>query len=299
MIDARRLLVFKAVAEAGSFSAAAADLHLSQPSVSRAVAGLELSVGVTLLQRRPDGIALTEAGARVLERARIVASHLERATEELAAIRDLEAGRVIVGSFPTVTRTFLVEALRAVHEAHPNLQLEDSQVGGRTAATAVAGGAVDVGIGFELHGEPPPEVPGVGIVAVLTEPMYAAVPRDHRLAARRRIELAELAADPWIQGAGPASPRLVERMCRRAGFEPRIVARSDSTQSLVAAGLGVTLVPSIALVGARPDIRFLPLDDPPRRDIFAARLAGVRAPAVDAVLDALRRASRHAATAVA
>lgn len=288
-IDPRRLLVFKAVADAGSFSGAAARLHLSQPAVSRAVASLEAAAGVTLLRRR-DGLALTPAGELLLQRARVIAGHLDRAGEDLAAIRALEAGRVNVGAFPTALRSFVVAALQGIHRAHPKLRVHVTEIGGGEAVAAVGAGLLDVALGFEAHGRTPPAGADVAIEPLASEPLYAAVPAGHRLARRRRIRLEELAADPWIQHGGATSPRLVERSCRRAGFEPRIAAEADATQSLVAAGLGVTLVPALALPTARRDVRILALADPPLRDIYAARLADFRAPATDAMLEALRAA---------
>jgi DNA-binding transcriptional LysR family regulator len=289
MLDPRRVLVFRAVVEAGSFSGAAQELHLSQPSVSRAVAALERAAGVQLLIRRRDGLVLTEPGARLLERAHVVAGQLERAAEELDALRRLDAGRVSLGAFPTAARTVAVEALRAVHAAHPGLRVELREVAGAEGARLVAAAALDVALGFDLHGEAAPLERDLARTPLLTEPLYLAVPPEHRLARRRRVRLADLRDEDWIQGAGE-SPRLVERAARRAGFAPRIVAEADGTQALVAAGIGVTLLPALARAGARGDIAIVALADPPQRDVYAIAPARLRPPAVTALLDALRRA---------
>ena len=178
MLDARRALVFAAVVEAGSFSAAAAALHLSQPSVSRAVAELERSLGLTLLRRRRDGLVLTDAGERLLERARIVAGQLDRADEELTALRELADGRVRLGAFPTAARTLAVDALRALHAAHPGVRVELRELPGGGGGRLVVSGELDVAVQFDLAGEPPALAPDLEVTELLREPLRLAVPRS-------------------------------------------------------------------------------------------------------------------------
>ena len=289
MLDARRALVFAAVVEAGSFSAAADALHLTQPSVSRAVAELERALGLTLLHRRRDGLVLTQAGERLLERVRAAGGELEAADAELAALRSLAEGRVRLGAFPTAARTLAVDAIRTLHAAHPGLRVELRELPGSGAASLVAAGALDVAVQFDLAGEPPELDAQLEVTELLREPLRLAVPVSHRLAGRRRVRLGELRDEPWVQGAGPGAPRLVERVARRAGFEPRVVAEADGTQGMVAAGLGITLLP--ALAAPRDDVAVVELADAPLREVYALSLAGAEVPAVAALLDALRTAS--------
>jgi DNA-binding transcriptional LysR family regulator len=291
MLDPRRLLVFRTVARAGSFSAAAGELHLTQPSVSRAVAGLEAAIGMPLLLRRRDGLRLTDAGEQLLARAEIVAGQLARAEEDLAALRRAEAGTARLGAFPSAARSLAVDALRDLRRGHPRLRVVLRELGRADALTGVAAGALDVAVVFDLAGEPAPAGDGLESTLLLREPMLAALPREHRLARRRRLRLQELGGEDWIVGAGAGSPRLVERICRRAGIEARSLVEAGNTQALVAAGAGVTLVPGLAVGAARPDVAIVELEEPPRRDVHAVVLGGPRTPATAALTGALRRAA--------
>jgi molybdate transport repressor ModE-like protein len=294
MLDPRRVLVFRAVAEVGSFSAAARDLHLSQPSVSRAIAGLEAELGLELLRRGRDGVTLTEAGERLLARAQVIDGHLRRAEEELGALRRMEAGRAALGAFATAAATLAVRALRDLRESSPGLRVTLRQVSGSRGAELVVAGELDVALGFALHGAARAHDPDLVESPLLTEPLLLALPADHRLAGRRRVRLAELRDESWVQGAAPDSPRLVERVCRAAGFEPHVAAEGDAMQTLVAAGLGITLVPAMARAQLRSDLVAIEVVDRPCRDVFALALAGRPSPGSAALLDALVDAAAHA-----
>jgi DNA-binding transcriptional LysR family regulator len=142
---------------------------------------------------------------------------------------------------------------------------------------------------------------GVDCVHLLDDRLYVALPRDHRLARRRRIKLRELADDAWIQGVHRGSTvAVLPSACRAAGFEPKIVFRSDdhmAVEGFVAAGLGVALVPGIALATARRDIAIRPLEvdgDLLTRQVGAATPPGsYRPPAVAAMIDVLQRVGRR------
>ncbi len=280
MLDGRRLLVFRAVAHAGSFSAAARDLHLSQPSVSRAVAALEAELGVVLLLRRRDGLLLTDAGRELLGRADAVAGQLARAADEMAARRRLERGRIRLGAFPSAAQTLGVRTVRALRAERPGLEVELRESAAAQARALVLAAELDVALTFDLAGGAAPAHPDLREDVLLREDLLLCVPEDHPLAGRRRaVALAGLAGERWIQAAGARAPRLVEQACRRAGFEPRIAAEATATQTLVAAGLGVTLVPELARVRAHPGVRFVHLADPPaprRADRRARPAAGHR-----------------------
>jgi hypothetical protein len=108
------------------------------------------------------------------------------------------------------------------------------------------------------------------------------------------VKLAELRDERWVQGTGPDSPRLVERICRSAGFEPRVVAEGDATQTLVAIGIGVTLVPAMARARLRGDLVVTEVAERPSRDVFALARRDAASPATQPLLDSLAEAASHA-----
>ena len=291
-MDPRRLLVFRAVAHAGSFSAAARALHLTQPSVSRAVGGLEAELGVVLAHRRRDGLLLTDAGRELLGRADLVAGQLERARDEMAARRRLERGRVRVGAFPSAAETLGVAVVRALRARRPGLEVELRETPAAEAPGRVLAAELDVALTFNLEGAAPGAHPDLREELLLVEDLLLCVAEDHPLARHGRVDLAGLAGEAWIQAGGPGAPRLVEHACRRAGFEPRIAAEATASQTLVAAGAGVTLVPALAWIRRRPDVRFVALADPPRREVRSLVLGAPGPPEVREVLGALTRAAR-------
>jgi DNA-binding transcriptional LysR family regulator len=292
MLDLRRMQLLRAVAEHGSFSAAAAALHLTQPAVSRQIAKLEREAGLRLLERSPRGLQLTDAGRVVLERADAIAAHLVAAERELDAVGRVEGGRLRVTAFPTAGATIVVEAIRLFRERHPGVSVSFSELKSTAVAAAIRRGDCDLGLTFRPRGRAAPPDDLLERVHLLTDRMLVALPAGHPCAARPRVRLADLHAEGWIHGSQPGA-RLIYDACVAAGFEPRIVAETDHApivHGLVAAGVGVTLLPGISLPGVRDDVAVRPLAPPePRREVEAVVRAGrMRPPAVTAMLDVLR-----------
>jgi molybdate transport repressor ModE-like protein len=289
MIDPRRLEVLREVAARGSFSAAARALYLTQPAVSRHVAKLEEEVGMRLLERTTHGLHLTDAGEALVARADAISAQLVAADAELRALRDLEQGALRLAAFPSAAVSFVLDAMTAFHRRHPNVELTFEESGPAATTRRVRTGDLDVGVVFDRPDGAVP-VPGLERVHLLDDPMYVALPRGHRLAGGASVRLRELAGEPWLIGTDPQG--LDWRACVEAGFEPRVVARSDDSQvnqGLVAAGLAVTLVPGLARQRARNDVVLLPVR--PRRVmrvVSALVLEGPRRPpAVVEMLDLL------------
>jgi DNA-binding transcriptional LysR family regulator len=303
MLNVNRLLVLREVARRGSFSAAAEALSYTQSAVSQQIAALEAETGMTLLVRRPRGVSLTAAGQTLMGHAEGVLADLEAAEAALAAIAGLRGGRLRMASFPTAGATLMPLAIATFRERHPDVELTLAEGEPEQIAPRLRAGELDLALLFEFDEESPREPSsgrasgsdgdGLTRVELLEDPLYLALPRAHRLAERRRLRLGDLRGEAWVQTA-QASPcaRHVVRCCHAAGFEPNVSFQSDdyqTVQGLVAAGVGVALIPELALSVVREDIVIRALSPrPPARRVIAATAAGARLlPAAPAMLSVL------------
>jgi molybdate transport repressor ModE-like protein len=247
-MDPRRVLVFRAVARAGSLSGAARDLGWTQPAVSQQLQRLEREVGGPLLVRSTRGVTLTEAGRLLLQRADTVAGALHMAAEELAVLADLRGGRVRLVAFPSAAATLAPAALKQLAQDHPGVEVALVEAEPPEAWAAVREGEADLALVFGYDG-PPADEGDLTWLPLAVEPVDLVLPPDHPAGTRRAVRLGELARDTWIGGCPRCRQHLVDR-CRAAGFEPRLSHETDdyvAVQALVAAGLGVTLLPRSAL----------------------------------------------------
>jgi DNA-binding transcriptional LysR family regulator len=299
MLDVKQLRVLKSVAEHGSFSAAAEALSYTQPAISQQIAALERTAGATLVDRTSRGVRLTDAGRALVDHAHVVLARLAAAEAELDAIAGVRGGRVRLGSFPTASAALLPPALARFTERHPDVELTFLEKEPEDAIQMLRAGELEVAIVFEFHnlsqGEWDRLYGGAELHALVDDPMYLALPLGHPLARKPRVRLQDLSDELWIQEGNPRNPcgRLHQAACVNAGFDPRIGFRSDDynvVQGMVAAGVGVSLLPSFALANVRDDIVVRSLGKTaPARQIAAATLAGgYRSPATEAMLDILR-----------
>jgi DNA-binding transcriptional LysR family regulator len=283
MLDPRRLLTFHAVAQAGSFSAAARELSLTQPAVSQQVAALERELGARLLHRGPGGLTLTEAGAVALEHAQAVAERLALADVQLAELGD-DRGPLRVGGFPSALATLVPAAIASVVPQ----RVEAVEGTSEELAAGVGDGSLHLAVLFQDAAAPAREHPGLRRHELLDEPFVVTVGPGHRLAQERAVHLRELADEPWV---APSTGGIVRNACVAAGFEPDIafVARDVlAIRAIVAADLAVSLTPRL-IAGQLYGAHALELrDEPPRRAVYALTpRAGTRAAARE-FLDALR-----------
>ena len=255
-MDPRRVLVFRTVARAGSLSAAARELGWTQPAVSQQLRRLEHEAGAPLLLRSTRGVTLTDAGRLLLGRADSLAGELHMAAEELAALAELRGGRVRLVAFPSAVATVVPVALRAMAEDHPGVEVSLTEAEPPEAWAAVREGEADLALVFGYDGAPD-EDGELTWLPLATEPVELVLPPGHPAGQRNRVSLAALAEETWIGGCPRCSQHLVAA-CRAAGFEPRVTHATDdyvAVQALVAAGLGVTMLPRSALRAFRhPDV---------------------------------------------
>jgi molybdate transport repressor ModE-like protein len=297
MLDVRRLRVLREVAAQGSFSAAAAELRLSQSAVSQHVAALEREIGMPVIERGTRPVELTEAGHALVRHANGIFARIDGAEHELAEIAGRRRGRLRFGCFPTALATLAPPAFARFRRDHPDVLLTVVDDHLQRLLPRLETGELDLAVIYD--GDALPEVAARELERTpLLEDRYRAVlPATHRLArGAGALALAELAGEPWI-GGGPTSAwyRIVRAACRAHGFTPEPGFTTDdylAVQALVSAGLGVSVVPGLAVAHPLPGVAVRDLGaDAPLRRISAARPRdGYRGPAVGAMLACLRAA---------
>ncbi len=297
MLNVARLRALKEVAYRGSFSAAAEALSYTQSAVSQQIAALEAETGLTLLERHPRGVSLTAAGQTLVGHAEGILARLEAAEAALSAIAGLRGGRLRMASFPTAGATLMPLAIATFRSSYPDVELTLAEGEPEEIVPRLRAGELDLALLFEFAGESPLHE-GMTRVELLEDPMYLALPREHPLAAKGELRLEDLRREAWVQ-TSHSSPcaRHVVRCCHAAGFEPKVCFESDdyqTVQGLVAAGVGVALIPELALSVVREDIVIRALSPrPPVRQVIAAVPAGARlVPAAPAMLGVLEEAAR-------
>jgi DNA-binding transcriptional LysR family regulator len=296
MLNVARLKVLDEVARRGSFSAAADALDYTQSAISQQIATLEQEAGMTLLQRHPRGVSLTAAGQTLVGHAEGILARLESAEVALGAIAGLRGGRLRMASFPTAGATLMPLAIATFRARHPDIELTLAEGEPEQIAPRLRAGELDLALLFEFGDSAGADE--LTRVELLEDPLYLALPREHRLATKRKLRLEDLRGEAWVQTSS-ASPcaRHVVRSCHAAGFEPNVAFESDdyqTVQGLVAAGVGVALIPELALNPVvREDIAIRALSPrPPVRQVVAATPAGARLlPAAPAMLAELEAAA--------
>jgi DNA-binding transcriptional LysR family regulator len=295
MLDVTRLRVLVAVAQHGSVTKAARALHYAQPSVSHHLARLEAETGARLFQRAGRGIRLTEAGRLLAERAAEVFGRLDAAEHELAAIAGLAAGRVRLAAFPSAFATVVPDAVTRFAASYPGLELTLVEAEPPAALRMLRAGEVDVAMVFTHQPHPTAGTDGLHTTALFDEPLFLVLPPESRR--RRGGRLADHAADAWIAGCERCRAHLLEQ-CTAAGFTPRIAFSTDdyvTVQSLVAAGVGVSTLPALALAAHRhPDVVLTRLPGEVRHVLAATYGDPPDPPAVTALLTCLTAATKSA-----
>ncbi|MFD9910517.1 LysR family transcriptional regulator [Streptomyces sp. NPDC059063] len=301
MIEARHLRVLRAVAATGSFSAAARELGCTQPAVSQQMKALEASAGTPLLIRTGREMRLTQAGEALVRHAAGILAGLTAAEEEVAAIAGLRAGRVRLVSFPSGSSTLVPGALAALRAAHPGTRVSLEEAEPPRSVEMLRAGDCDVALAFRYEGArhegaaAPDEWDDLVVRPLLSDRLAGLVPEGHRLAKEDSVTIGELADESWIAGCPRCRRQLVE-VCESAGFTPRIDFATDDYPAvigLVGAGLGVAVLPELALESVRPKgARAVTVEPAVRREIVALTLPDLaQVPAVAATLDHLARAA--------
>jgi DNA-binding transcriptional LysR family regulator len=298
MLDLNRLVVLREAARCGSLTGAAANLSYTPSAVSQQISALERQVGLRLLERHPRGVRLTEAGRALVAHIDAIMTELRAAETAIAAIGRGQAGRLRFGSFTTANAILMPRAAAAFRDHHPEVSVELLELDTDESLQMVGNRELDLAVVYEFPVVPLHVPTGVELIPLLRDPLHVALPAEHELAARRRLGLADLAGETWIQGVHRGSTiDVLPKACRQAGFEPIVAFRTDdqmTVRGLVAAGLGIALAPWLTLAATPPGIVVRPLSDRSLiRTIMSAVPAGpYRLPAATAMIDELGAAAK-------
>jgi DNA-binding transcriptional LysR family regulator len=299
MLDVKRMRVLREVAAKGSFSAAAESLAYTQSAVSQQIAALEREAGTRLVERSARGVRLTDAGHVLVKHADVILGRLRDAEAELEALAGLRGGRVRLVSFASAGATIMPRAIALFRERHPAVDITLEPAEPDDAVAKLKAGEADIALTIDAEFCAVDD-DGIDITPLLDDPMYVVLPKGHPLAAKPRIRLEELRDESWLAGSQRGCPdtMIFIRACNSAGFEPRIAFHSDdylAIQGFVAAGVGVSLIPDIALLAVRDDVVIRSLrEHPPVRRIQSATLRdSYRSPAIEAMLGTLQEVGQE------
>jgi DNA-binding transcriptional LysR family regulator len=304
MLDVRKLATLQAVLARGSFSAAAADLNLTQPAVSRQVSLLERQLGTQLVRRTQRGVHPTEAGRLLAGHAEAVLGRLALAEAQVGDLAGLRSGHVRLGSFFTALVYLSAELAGVLEARHPDLfrlqrdVIEDQLVDRATAFRRLAAGELDVAIVFEHAFDPSPPPLDIELIPLFDDPPRALVPAGHPLAQASSVAPADLADDTWIRAHHGSAAGLVDHVLARAQLGPPILHAGHGdepieAQAFVAAGRGVTVAHHLNVILDPATIAAVPVNGAPVRHIQAALMRDQAAPATRAVVDALHEVGRR------
>ncbi|MGA3267979.1 MAG: LysR family transcriptional regulator [Verrucomicrobiota bacterium] len=292
-MELRYLRYFAMVAELGSFTRAAERLHVAQPAISQQIKTLEEELGVRLLLRNKRSVKLTAAGHTFLRDATDILARAEASRTNARRAAKGEIGTLSVGCFSSASSLFLPELIQIYQERFPAVRVHLAELTPGQQLDAFAQGSIDVGFTRPLprtHGD------NFEKIQVYRDRIMAVLPSRHTLAAERALRLEKLAEDDWVLFKRSEGAQLVEgltQLCVKAGFLPRIVSEPTMMQTvlmLVAAGVGVSLVPHCVSCFHQPGVCFIPIrPSPPPLDLLAVRPKGELLPTVGAFFDLLRQ----------
>ncbi|WP_433893604.1 LysR substrate-binding domain-containing protein [Streptomyces sp. CA-111067] len=294
--DLRKLQILRALHDTGTVTAAANALRMTPSAVSQQLAALSKQVGTPVIEARGRGVRLTGAAHVLLRHAEVVFAQLERAGAELDGYAQGESGLVRVGTIATAITRLVVPAAELLRRAAPGITLSVRETEAAEVYEDLAAGDVDLALSLAVDA-PTARDPRFVLFPLLTDPLDIALPAAHPLARTPGLRLALLSEEPWIFGSRGPWREITLAACADAGFVPEqahAAADWPAIFALVAAGMGIALVPRMATSGGlRSEVAVRPLEaDRPRRRIVGAVRAGSEdAPLLRRTLGALRQAA--------
>lgn len=301
MLDLRRLMIFREVAERGSFSSAAFELEYTQSAVSHHVAQLERELGLSLFERGRRPVRLTPAGERLREHAAAVLGAAGAAEHEMRALAGLETGLLRIGAFLSACATFVPKAIGSFESGHPGVEVRLHQEEPPAALPRLIAGELDLAVIFreEEEGRSTSDDPRLERVTLTEDPYRLVLHRGHRLARRLEPRLADVRADRFVgprpDGGSARYHALLERLCAEEGFEPNIAYAVDDVtvaRAFIAAGLAVGVMPEMTVRHPRPDVAVKPIQgSAPFRTVEVCWMKGRQVAAIAPMVNLLREAA--------
>lgn len=296
MLDVRRLIVLREVARQGSFSRAADTLGYTQPAISRQIAILEQETGATLVDRRPAGVRLTDAGELLVGHAEAVLGRLHDAEAELNGLLGLQSGRLRMSTLTSAAATIMPLAITQFRKRLPGVELSVSMVDPAGIVPLLRAGELELALGND---DSHSELPDVDTVHLFDEPMLIALPKNHPQTRREQVALKDLAGERWMLGTTTACPdagRFIAA-CHTAGFEPKVAFHNDDYTAIlgfVAGGVGVAPIPEMVARNAPRSVRIRSLQHHAlTRPILASMPSGYRPKPTAAMIEVLREVSQR------
>ncbi|MFF0060907.1 LysR family transcriptional regulator [Streptomyces sp. NPDC005279] len=294
MLDLGRLRALHAVSVHGSVAAAAIALGYTPSAVSQQITKLERETRTTLLERQGRGVALTDDARHLASTAQELLAIVERAETTLEERRGRPTGRLAIGAFATAARGLLPGVLAELGREHPGLDARMTEVDPHLSIDLVARGMIDVAVAHDWDIAPLPAPEGVEQAVIGDDLCDLLVPQEHALAGRASVRREELAGERWIcQPPGTVCHDWLVRTLRSSGCEPDLAHRAEEyhTQlALVAAGLGIAMIPRLGRGALPAGVRAVSLDPVPKRRLYALwRTGAARRPAITATVETLQR----------
>jgi len=292
-VELRYLLYFATVAEQQSFTRAAAKLHTAQSSISQQIKTLEEELEVELLLRNKRSVKLTAAGHAFLREAKDILNRVDQSRVVARRAAQGETGILSIGYISPVSSLFLPELIHAYHTQYPAVRIQLYEQSYNEQLDALGLGHIDVGIRRPL-----PRTHAGRFVEehIFSDRIVAVLPDRHALAGCRKINLEELADEDWVLLRRESAPELVDDFtlpCAKAGFSPRVINESASLHTVltvVASGIGVSLVPSCVRSFGQPGVTFIPIQPNQHQvSLVAARPKVEPSPVLSAFLQTLRQ----------
>jgi DNA-binding transcriptional LysR family regulator len=291
MLGIWRLQLLREVARRGTLKAAAQAMSITPSAVSQQLRILEQESGAKLLEPYGRLVRLTEAGRMLVRHADTITAAIAAAEAELATTRDEVVGTLSVAAFPTAARAIMPQVLAGLGRSHPKLRLMLRDLESNESLLALQMDEVDLAVVDEYDEASRVRAPGIDTIEIMHDPLYIALSPDTDAPAGG-VVLADLCEQPWIMDTETSTIfQVALRACRRAGFDPQVRSHCKDYSvilALVGAGLGVGVVPGLALYDRRVRARVSPLQPPLERIVHAAFRSERRShPAVAALLGEL------------
>jgi DNA-binding transcriptional LysR family regulator len=289
------LRVLREIAAQGSFTAAARSLGYTQSAISRQVASLEAAARTPLFERSARGVSITDAGAALLRRAGTVLDEVDAARRELEGFSGRATGKLRVGAFPTAVASLVPRALAGLRRRLPAVEISLREGGTASQLKRLLAGSVDVAVFGVMPDGRKTRDRRVALEHLIDDPLLLAVGPSHPLARRRAVDIDDLAEESWVAASAQASDTMIGAW-QWAEWQPNVelIARDWTAKlGLVAAGLGVTLVPGLAADAVRADVELVRIRSgrPVSRQVLIATRSGAELPPFGAAFTELLHAT--------